>query len=132
MVRYPNRAPTKAHSKYRGPFLVQDKLGDTYICQDLLTQKPLSFHADRIVPYHSSENSSMSPFDVASRDRQEYTIDYISSHDGNPKKRSTLSFLVHWLGYEEEEATWEPYKNIQDTVAFEDYIKNVEELQYLL
>ena len=79
-----------------------------------------------------SLESSMSPFEVSSRDRQEYVIDYISSHDGNAKKRSTLSFLVHWLGYEEDEATWEPFKNVRDNIAFEDYIKTVKELRHLL
>jgi hypothetical protein len=44
-----------------------------------------------------------------------------------------MEFKVHWLGYEDDEATWEPYKHVKDTIAFEDYCRlHSEELGKLI
>jgi hypothetical protein len=130
LVKYPNRPPSKVNSKYRGPFLVQARHSDSYICQDLTTGKPLNFHADRLVLFHPS--STMAPIDIAARDNQEYVIDFISAHQGSPKHKSSLSFLVHWLGFEEEEATWEPLQSLRDTEALEVYCHSQPQLRNLI
>jgi hypothetical protein len=130
LVKYPNRPPSKVNSKYRGPFLVQARHGDSYICQDLTTGKPLNFHADRLVLFHPS--STMTPIDIAARDNQEYVIDFISAHEGSAKHKPSLSFLVHWLGFEEEEATWEPLQSLKDTEALEVYCRSNPQLRSLI
>jgi hypothetical protein len=48
---------------------------------------------------------------------EEFLIDHIEHMRGNPAKNpNRLSFLVHWLGY--DTATWEPYSNVKQTIAF--------------
>jgi hypothetical protein len=128
VVSYPTRAPDKLTPKYRGPFLLKGpvtngkKTSDSYIVEDLTTGKPLIFHADRIFEYfHAADSEGLTPLQVAARDRSEYVIDYISDHTGSHKSKRAMEFKVHWLGYEDDEATWEPFRHVKDTVAFERY-----------
>jgi hypothetical protein len=139
VVTYPNRQPHKLLSRYRGPFLVKDqvkdgdKVSDTYICQDLVTGKIHQFHADRLRPYfHDADAEGLTPLQVAARDQAEYIIDRISEHTGSAKRKKDLLFKVHWLGYDDSEATWEPYKNLKDTAAFEHYCLDTPSLRSLL
>jgi len=128
VISYPNRPPDKLSSKYRGPFLLKGpvttgkKTSDAYIVEDLTTGKPLVFSADRIFEYfHAADGSGLTPLQVAARDQGEYVIDYISAHTGTIKKKRDMEFKVHWLGYEDDEATWEPFSHVKDTIAFERY-----------
>jgi hypothetical protein len=122
-VTYPNRPPTKFSSKFRGPFLVQSFNNDQYFVQDLTTGKTLTFYADRLRPYHHSQQSTLQPLEVAARDRGEYIIDKIIDHSGTPSRKYSMDFLVRWLGYDESEDLWVPFKSIQHTSAFQDYVE---------
>jgi hypothetical protein len=51
---------------------------------------------------------------------------------GHIKKRSTLEFLVAWLGYGDEYHSWEPYSNVRDLIALQDYVEATPELAYLV
>ena len=41
------------------------------------------------------------PLAIAARDNEEFEIDFIVSHSGNPKRKSDMDFLVRWIGYDE-------------------------------
>jgi hypothetical protein len=43
-----------------------------------------------------------------------------------------LEFLVAWLGYGPEFYSWEPYSNLKDTIAMQDYVESTKELAYLV
>ena len=58
---------------------------------------------------------------VAAVDTDEYVVEAIIDHRGNPNRRSTLEFLVRWLGYEPEEDTWLPWKNVKELAALDVY-----------
>ena len=96
---YPNRPPSKLSSKLRAPFLVQDFNNDQYFGKDLTTGKILTFCADRLRPYHHSQQSSLQPLEVAARDRGEYIIDKIIDHSGYsiPQIRNGLSCPLAWF-----------------------------------
>lgn len=53
----------------------------------------------------------------------EYNVERIIGHHGNPSKVSTLRFQVRWEGYDAKSDTWEPYKNVSDCSAFDDYVR---------
>ena len=53
-------------------------------------------------------------------DDDEYTVEYISEHKGEGKKRL---YLVHWEGY--DETTWEPASNLENNVALDEYIASL-------
>ena len=122
IATYPNRPPSKLSSKLRGPFLVQDFNNDQYFVKDLTSGKILTFYADRLRQYHHSQQSSLQPLEVAARDRGEYIIDKIIDHSGTPSRKYTMDFLVRWLGFDESEDLWVPYKSVKDTIAFQDYV----------
>ena len=52
-------------------------------------------------------------------DQLEYEVDKILRH--REDAHGAISYLVKWKGYEELEATWEPYGALQDTTALENY-----------
>jgi len=122
-VTYPNRPPTKFSSKLRGPFMVQDFTNDQYFVKDLTTGKLLTFYADRLRSYHHSVQSSLQPLEIAARDRGEYIIDKILDHSGTPSRKYAMDFLVRWLGFDESEDLWVPFKSVHTTSAFQDYIE---------
>lgn len=39
------------------------------------------------------------------------------------RRYNQTSYLVSWVGYSKEEATWEPYQNVRKTKAFRDYLQ---------
>jgi hypothetical protein len=56
-------------------------------------------------------------------------VEAILEHKGNPAKRSSLLFLVRWLGFDPEDDTWETYTNLKDVGVFQEYCKLHPELK---
>ena len=138
LVTYPDRAPSKLHTRLRGPFRVlQRHPDDVYSCQNLVTGNAMEFHISQLRPYTTDTNpSALTPLEVASRDAEEFIVDAIIDHrvmpGGSIKKRSTLQFLVAWLGYGDEYHSWEPYANVRDLIALQDYVEATPSLAYLV
>jgi len=98
---------------------------------------PWNFIFPELRPYTSDLNpSALTPLEVATRDHEEFAVDAILDHRvmprGHIKKRSTLEFLVAWLGYGDEYHSWEPYSNVRDLIALQDYVEATPELAYLV
>jgi hypothetical protein len=138
LVTYPSRAPSKLHTRLRGPFKILDRYDDdTYSCQNLVNGHALEFHVSQLRPFTLDiSESALTPLEVASKDHEEFAVDAILDHRvkarGHIKKRSTLEFLVAWLGYSEDYHSWEPYSNVKDLVALQDYVEATPELAYLV
>jgi len=124
LIDYPNRPPNKLCFPRAGPAIVQERDQDAYIVVDLLTQKPKKVHVSRLHIFRVAPN--VDPLLVAATENQEYLIDAILEHrhanDGRPLARN-LEFKVRWLGYGPEHDSWEPWKNLHDTVHVEDYAR---------
>jgi hypothetical protein len=95
---------------------------DKYTCQDLPSGKILFFYADRLRQYTVTDQQSLEPLEVATRDRGEFIIDRILDHSGIQSRPQSLDFKVRWLGYDESEDLWLPYKNVKDTSALQEYL----------
>jgi hypothetical protein len=138
LVTYPDRAPDKLKSRLRGPFRVMAHYeDDVYVCINLVNGQSLEFHVSQLRPYTNDINpTSLTPLQVAMRDKEEYIIDCLLDHRviarGSINKRSHLEFLVAWLGYGPEFYSWEPYSNLKDTIAMQDYVESTKELAYLV
>ena len=65
------------------------------------------------------------PIDIARRDYLEFFIESILQHKGDAKSRKTqLSFLIKWVGYDETYNSWEPYSEVRDTDICHDYLRS--------
>jgi hypothetical protein len=60
---------------------------------------------------------------VSGDSRRRGIIDKIIDHSGTPSRKYAMDFLVRWLGFDESEDLWVPFKSVKDTSAFQDYIE---------
>ena len=63
------------------------------------------------------------PLAIAARDNEEFEIDFIVSHSGNPKRKSDMDFLVRWLGYDASEDLWLPWSQVRNVPALHTYLR---------
>ena len=56
----------------------------------------------------------------------------ILKHKGKPTKRSSLKFLVKWVGYDDSHNTWEPWSNVRDNIILHQYLKDNKQLKSLV
>ena len=63
------------------------------------------------------------PLAVAARDNEEFEIDFIVAHSGNPKRKSEMDFLVRWLGYDESEDLWLQWSQLRNVPALHTYLR---------
>ena len=54
---------------------------------------------------------------IAAKDYEEFEIESIISHSGNPKRKSDMEFQVRWLGYDESEDLWLPWSEVRNVPA---------------
>ena len=130
LVSYPDRTPSKLHPRWRGPLCVVSVQSNLYQCQDLTTQKLLSFDVSRLKKFKSREDDTLDDMrELASIDNMEYQVEAIVDHAGSPRNKSRMTFRVRWKGYEPEEDTWESYSRVKDCEALDVYSKAHPELR---
>jgi hypothetical protein len=115
------KPPTKLHSKLKGPYLVANVLGDTYSCQNLVTDEIEDYHVTRLREFRYDERY-VDPRDIALRDRDEFYVEKILARHGDVTRLKTLSFHVKWLGFDESFNSWEPWKNLRETDKLHRYL----------
>jgi hypothetical protein len=64
------------------------------------------------------------PIEIARKDRGEFVIESILDHQGLPAVKTKMQFLVKWKGYDHEENTWEPWKELRNTEALHIYLRD--------
>ncbi|GKT32506.1 hypothetical protein ADUPG1_006647 [Aduncisulcus paluster] len=89
-------------------------------------EKTYNVHLRRLVEVKGSHSLAKLK-EMASLSDGEYFIEAIVDHRGEDK--ADLEFLVHWMGYEDSENTWEPLSEVQDSIAMEDYLEEFPELK---
>ena len=57
-------------------------------------------------------------------DRNEYIVESIVAHTGNPSRLTSLKFLVHWAGHLTDEDTWEPWTSLRTNALLHIYLRN--------
>ena len=106
-----------------GPYLVLGNVGAKYHIKNLVTDRDKYVHISTLKPYY--ENGVNAPKDVANYDHSEFEVEEILNHSGKPIKNSAtkMMFLVKWKGFDHEENTWEPWKNLRDNSFLHEYLK---------
>jgi hypothetical protein len=115
------RPPTKFHPRLKGPYLVANIQGDKYALRNLVTEELEDFHVTRLREFRYDDRF-VDPRDIALRDVEEYYVERILAHSGNPTKLKTLQFHVKWRGFDESYNTWEPWKNLRETEKLHRYL----------
>jgi hypothetical protein len=123
LLAYPNRPPNKLSSLYRGPMVIEAKIrDDLYQVLDLVTNKVYDVHIDRLrklrIPNGISRQELLQ---LSAADVNEFEVEAILDHRGNPRRKSSMEFLVRWKGYDSADDTWEPWTNVKDLAAMDIY-----------
>jgi transposase InsO family protein len=121
-----DRPLSKLDLPWQGPFQVVRHNKAEYLLRDIVTGKEVKrVHVSRLKEF-LYDPSLVDPFDEARRDTQKFVIESIVDHKGRTSgrgvRRSDLTFLVHWLGYGQEDETWEPWGSVRNVPALHRYL----------
>ena len=85
----------------------------------LMSQK--EYHVSDIKP-SLFDPLRVEPLDFARHDYMEFYIENILEHRSDLQRKSSLKFLVKWLGYADEHNSWTSYANLCDTEKLHEYL----------
>ena len=128
LIEYPNIMRTGPENKLlpilKGPARIIKKSDESrYTVEDLVTRRAKDYHISALRPYNMDLELQKAPLFYAIRDHHNhYLVDRITAHKGKPSSKSKMSFLVHWVGY--DNPTWERWKQVARTLALYTYLKN--------
>lgn len=114
--------PHKLMPFKRGPYRVVNHVGTRYTLLDLITNKHEDVLIHKLHPFKYDE-ATLDPTEVAGRDREEYKVELVLQHEGNPDLKSTLRFLVKWVGYDDSYNSWVDWKNLRLVDKLHDYLR---------
>jgi transposase InsO family protein len=140
-VRFPD---TKAKSFWSGPYRVTSHLGNTYTVHNVIDDKPLDFHVTSLKAFRFDPDH-VDPKLIACGDEQEFHVERVLRHswaDAPPTRRTNrrpparsrrdLFFEIRWLGFDEHEDSWEPWKNVRLVAVVQAYCRQHPELRHLV
>jgi hypothetical protein len=133
LVQYENadhRPPSKLHSHWRGPLQVVSYEGPIYTLRNLVNNKLEDFHITNM-KHFLYDPAVVDPRLVANKDYNVFDVESILKHKGKPT-RSSLQFLVKWVGYDDTHNSWEPWKNLRDNAILHQYLYNNKQLKSLV
>ena len=114
LVTYPNRPPHKLAPRYRGPMLIVDqKHPDIFVCRDIITEKDISVHVDRLLEFRHDKPPTDDFVALAAADHDEFAVEAIADHVGSGKKPATYDFKIRWSGDPAEDSSI-PWREARD------------------
>jgi hypothetical protein len=129
LIGYPKSShhqgpPTKFHANLKGPMQVVDIMqGAKYTVRNLVTKKLEDYHITLLREFRYDPRY-VDPVKIAMCDEQFYELEKVLDHRGQFNKKDTLFFKVKWLGYNDEDNTWEPWKNLRNNIELHKYLKD--------
>ena len=126
-VSYPDnilgRPPSKFHTKRKGPYKVVGVQGPTYSLHNAVTDKVESHHVTWLQPFLYNP-TKINPDNIARAEAQEYQVERIVTHQGDPTRKSSLDFMVKWVGYDDAENLWLPWSELRNNPILHEYLRN--------
>jgi len=101
---------------------VVSNIGAHYTLYNLVTDKLEEVHVKRLKAFEY-DPMMVDPLQVAAADADEFIIERVLDHAGDPKRRSSLDFLVKWLGYDDNENLWIPWKEARLNPKVHEYLR---------
>ena len=134
LVSYPNtpmgqKPPTKLHTFWKGPMRVISNAGAEYKVHDIVRNHTISVHVSRLKTFEH-DTARVDPLQIAAKDNEEDEVDSILDHVGDPKRKSSMDFLVKWTGYDDSENLWLPWSELRLNPKLHAYLReqNLEKL----
>ena len=122
LAEYPEgHPPTKFHTPKRGPLKVLSYVGRKYKLLNIVTNKEETMDISRLSPF-TYDNSTIDPRLIANGDYQVFDVERILEHSGNPKRKSSLDFLVQWVGMDSSFKRWLPWKELVNNSLLHKYL----------
>ena len=131
LALYSGNPPTRLHTKWQGPFLVESVNDSEYVLLNIITNKTRTAHASSLKAFVFDPKKSTA-MDTARRDFMEFFIESILEHTGDAKRPSSLFFKVKWLNYDESHNSWEPWKALRTCDRLHDYLRAHKNLKGLV
>jgi len=75
----------------------------------------------RLSPFTFDDNT-IDPRLIANRDYQVFDVECILEHSGDPKRKSSLDFLVKWAGMDDTFNRWLPWKELVNNSLLHKYL----------
>jgi hypothetical protein len=96
LVKYrQGSAPTRLHTKWRGPLKIISNDGSEYLLYDLITHKEKPYHISDMKPFRFDPLKT-DPIDIARRDYLEFFVEKVLSMTGDKTKVKTLQgTMIH-------------------------------------
>jgi hypothetical protein len=110
---------SKLSPKLLGPYEVITQTKNDITCRHVITNVVSKLHSSRVTPFVGSSDAATS---AALLDREEYIVDSVLSHRGNPKRVNSLEFLIHWHNYSSDHDTWEPWAEVKKVSVIHNYL----------
>ena len=120
--------PDKLSSHYRAPYRVISYNGSRIDIQNVSTKQIKTVHISELVPFKYNPDL-INPHTVALQADQEFDVEKILDIKGsrNTKtrryNRKDLFVKVLWKGYPDDDASWEPYKELTGFIKFYDFCR---------
>ena len=99
------------------------EIANGLLLQHLNVNKTFNIDMSKVGKFEFDPNVTV-PAEDALADRQEFYVKDIHGIRGNPKRRSTLLFLVEWEGYEDR--TWEPWSHLRHNSVLKQFLSAAE------
>ena len=117
------RPVNKLQTTRKGPMRVVSQQDDTYELLDLVSRKIDTIHVSRIYPF-KYDSTKVDPENVAIRDQGEFIVESIidSIIDKN-LPRTTWSFRVRWLGFDDTYDEWLGWNELRNVEALHHYLR---------
>jgi len=97
---------------------------NTYKLINLVNNKVETVNVTQLVPFYFDPEIH-DPMHIAAKDYSEFAIEQILTHRGDPKRKSSMEFKIHWQGYDSSVDTWEPWKAVRNIPALHSYLVSV-------
>ena len=122
-----SQLPDKLTPRNRGPYRVVKHESTWVITTNLINNEQRTFNQLDLTLFAGNE---LDAFKMAQLDNEQYVIDSIIAHNGNPDKRNTMDFLV---AFTDGTKQWRPFsQDLFATVQYEYYCSSSPELRQLL
>jgi hypothetical protein len=104
----------------KGPMRVVNFIGTRYTLMNLVNNKLEDYHVKLLHPFNYDPEET-DPRLVAYKDQQFHVVESIVAHT-HDRLKSNMTFRVRWSGYEENDDTWLPWKELRTNACLHKYL----------